>query len=235
MAKNNKNTTRAPNITKAVENLLDQWPYLHDLFKIDAANYSGIARTIAPQVEKKVGSSVKINAIIAAIQRYAQKIKGKPIMDQIFENISKFRLTLKNDMISITLKRVEKSYNLILESYKKINWETGQRILIFQSEGEISCLLDKINASLLLSNSQNEVEKIQESLSILIIKTPPEMVGVPGVIYYLTGFISRAGITLIDIVTTYREIIFVVYDKDASKTFAILDELIKDSRNYKTE
>ncbi|NVM52151.1 MAG: ACT domain-containing protein [Candidatus Helarchaeota archaeon] len=230
-----KGSGRTANITKTVEKLLDTWPFLHDLFRIDAANYSGIARTIADQVEKEVGSPIKLNAIIAAIQRYAQKIKGKPLHNQIFEIITKFRLTLKNDMISITLKRVERSYNLILESYKKINWESGERILIIQSEGEISCLLDKVNADFLLSDGEDELENIEENLSILIVKTPPEMVEVPGVLYYLTGLISRAGITLIDFVTTYREIIFVVHDKDASKTFEILDDIIKTSRRIKND
>jgi len=223
------------NITKIVEKILDNWPFLHDLFKMDAANYSGIARTIVHQVEKEVGNSVKINAIIAAIQRYAQKIIGKPLSNNILEVISKFSLTLKNDMINITLKRMEKSYNMILESYKKINWESGERILLFQSEGEISCLLDKKNANYLLKNLKNEIENIEENLSILVIKTPPEMVEVPGVIHHLTGLISQAGITLIDIVTTYREIIFVVHDQDAPRTFEILDETIERSRNIHSQ
>ncbi len=226
---------RTANITKIVENLLDTWPYIHDLFKIDAANYSGIARSLAHKVEKEAGAPVKLNAIIAAIQRYAQKIKGIPLANQILEIIANFHLTLKNDIVSITLKRVERSYNLILESYKKINWESGERILIFQSEGEISCLLDKVNADYLLSNGKSDLENIEENLSILIIKTPPEMVEVPGVLYYLTGLISRANITLIDFVTTYREIIFVVHDKDASKTFEILDESITTSRKTKKD
>jgi len=226
-----KMEVKTANITRIVEKILDNWPFLHDLFKMDAANYSGIARTIVNQVENEVGNPVKINAIIMAIQRYAQKIIGKPLSNSIVEVIAKFSLTLKNDMINITLKRLEKSYNMIVESYKKINWETGERILIFQSEGEISCLLDKKNADYLQKNLKNEIENIEENLSILIIKTPPEMVEVPGVIHHLTGLISRAGITLIDIVTTYREIIFVVHDKDAHSTFEILDETIERSRN----
>ena len=221
---------KSANITKTVERILDNWPFIHDLFKLEAANYSGIARTIASRVEQDIDNPVKINAIIAAIQRYAQKIKGKLLMDQISKIISKFRLTLKNDMINITLKRGEKSYNLILESYKKINWESGERILLFQSEGEISCLLDKINAEHLLGNCENELENIVEDLSILIAKTPPEMVEVPGVLYYLIGLLSRAGINLIDFVTTYREIIFVVHDMDASNAFEIIDQSIKKSR-----
>ncbi len=229
-----KNSGKSANITKIVENLLDKWPFIHDLFKMDAANYSGIARTIVTKVEKEAGNPVKINAIIAAIQRYAQKIKRKLLSKEIFDIISRFSLTLKNDMISITLKRMEKSYNLILESYKKINWESGERILIFQSESEISCLLDKKNADLLLSNIQKELENVEENLSILIVKTPPEMVEVPGVLYYLIGFLSRTGITLIDFVTTYREIIFVVYDKDAAKTYEILDNIIKSSRKMES-
>ena len=80
-----------------------------------------------------------------------------------------------------------------------------------------------------------DLENIEENLSILIIKTPSEMVEVPGVLYYLTGLLSRADITLIDFVTTYREIIFVVHDKDASKTFEILDESIKTSRKTKKD
>lgn len=225
-----KVASRVTNITRIVEKLMDNWLFLHDLFRLDAANYSGIARNISEEVQKEAGTPVKLNAIIAAIQRYAQKIKGQPLIAQILALIAKFRLTLKNDMIHVTLKRVERSYNLILESYKKINWESGERILIFQSEGEISCLLDKVNANYLLSNSKAEVENIEENLSILIIKTPPEMLDVPGVLYYLTGLISRAGITLIDMITTYREIIFVVRDRDAPKTFEILDGLIKNSR-----
>ncbi len=225
-----KISARSVNITKAVEKILDNRPFLHDLFKIDAANYSGIARYIAPELEKQIGNNIKINAIIVAVQRYAQKIKGPLQIDEVQKIISQFRLTLKNNMVSITLKRVEKNYNLILESYSKINWESGERILIFQSEGEISCLLDKVNANYLLSSDKKEIEYIVENISILIIKTPPEMIEVPGVIYHLTGLISNAGITLIDIVTTFREIILVVRDKDASKTYEILDKIIKSSR-----
>ncbi|MHA1298664.1 MAG: hypothetical protein ACTSO9_04375, partial [Candidatus Helarchaeota archaeon] len=115
---------------------------------------------------------------------------------------------------------------------KNIDWVKGERMYLFQSSGEIAVLLNRKNAKYILEKLRNKSEILhkEDDLSILIVNTPPRMVDIPGVMYYLTGLVARGGITLIDIVSTFTEIIFAVRSEDGTKIFDILQKAIKDSR-----
>ncbi|NVM04986.1 MAG: hypothetical protein HWN67_21875, partial [Candidatus Helarchaeota archaeon] len=141
---------------------------------------------------------------------------------------------LANDMVSITLRRNLSNHSIVSEIYdKNIDWSKGERMYLFQSSGELAVLLNRKNAKLILEKLQNKKREIlqkEDDLSILIVNTPPRMVNVPGVMYYLTGLIARGGITLIDIISTFTEIIFAVRSADGIKIFDILETAIKDAR-----
>ena len=104
---------------------------------------------------------------------------------------------------------------------------------LFQSSGELAVLFNRKNAKFILDElkkTPGEILQKEDDLSILIVNTPPRMVDIPGVMYYLTGLIARGGITLIDIISTFTEIIFAVRAVDGIKIFEILESAIKDAR-----
>ncbi|MFX0134918.1 MAG: hypothetical protein ACFFDN_14855, partial [Candidatus Hodarchaeota archaeon] len=208
--------------------------FIQDLLKDNNINFSNLSRNLIDEIKEKYQKSPNLNAIIMAIYRYAEKLKVTQLSKEIIRIVSEFDLNLANDMVSITLRRNLSNHSIVSEIYdKNIDWSKGERMYLFQSSGELAVLLNRKNAKLILNKLENkklEILQKEDDLSILIVNTPPRMVDVPGVMYYLTGLIARGGITLIDIISTFTEIIFAVRSADGIKIFDILETAIKDAR-----
>ena len=225
---------KTKSIQKIINEILDYKPYIQDLLKDNIINFSNLARKLSDEIKLKYKKTPNLNAIIMAIYRYAEKVKVTNISNEIISIASDFDLNLVNDMVSITLRRNLSNHSIVSEIYdKNIDWVKGERMYLFQSSGELAVLLNRKNAKFILErlNKPNrEILQKEDDLSILIVNTPPRMVDVPGVMYYLTGLIARGGITLIDIISTFTEIIFAVRAEDGTKIFNILEMAIKNAR-----
>lgn len=222
------------NTQTIVNEILDHRPYIQDLLKENIINYTNFAKNLSEEIKRVFKKTPNLNAIIMAIYRYAQNLKSTQLSSDILQIVSEFDLNLANDMVSITLRRNPSNHTIVSEIYDKyIDWEKGERMYLFQSSGELEVLLNIKNAKLILEKLKNTPQQIlqkEDNLSILIVKTPPKMVDIPGVMYYLTGLIARGGITLIDIISTFTEIIFAIRSEDGIKIYDILENAIKKAR-----
>jgi hypothetical protein len=111
--------------------------------------------------------------------------------------------------------------------YDKINWNRGDIIHVYQSLTEIAILIDNKNKIYL---KDVEPVHIEENLAMITLKTPPEMVEVVGFVYYLLGLLSTEGINLIDVISTFTELNFVVREEDGAETYNVLFSSIKNAR-----
>ncbi|MHA1395291.1 MAG: hypothetical protein ACTSRZ_17440 [Promethearchaeota archaeon] len=221
------------NIQMIINEILDYKPFIKDHLKQNIINYSELARSLLEEIKTDYNRSPNLNAVIMAISRYSEKLKKTQLTKELLKVVAEFDLNLANDMVSITLRRNLSNHSLLSDVYdKNIDWVKGERMYLFQSSGEIAVLLNRKNAKYILEKLRNKSEILhkEDDLSILIVNTPPRMVDIPGVMYYLTGLVARGGITLIDIVSTFTEIIFAVRSEDGTKIFDILQKAIKDSR-----
>ncbi len=227
---------KSKSIQKIIDEILDYRPYIRELLQDNIINFSKLAGKLSNEVKVRYKKNPNLNAIIMAIYRYAERMKesNSYISEEILKIVSEFDLNLVNDMVSITLRRNLPNHSIVSEVYEKnIDWVKGERMYLFQSSGELAVLLNKKNAELIaekIEDKKREILHKEDDLSILIVNTPPRMVNVPGIMYYLTGLIARGGITLIDIISTFTEIIFAVRSKDGTDIFKILEIAIKDAR-----
>ncbi|HLD49317.1 MAG TPA: ACT domain-containing protein [archaeon] len=223
-----KKEIKEKSVSKTVEEILSNRPFIVDLFRIDAANYSGIARHILPLIEKKIMKKPDIQGVIMAVKRYAEKTKGMPLSSHIQKAMAKCDLRLKGNIVDFTIKRNYNNYETVLEVYEKIKWEEGDIIYIFQSLTEIAVVLDKKNEGM-ISKKVSEMEIIckEENLAMVTLKTPPEIVDVPGFLHYIVGLIASEGISIFDIASTYTDLVLIVKEGDGAKTYKVLFDAIK--------
>lgn len=215
-------------INKAVEEILDSKPFIRDMFKIDVVNYSGLARYLTPILKKELEKDkINLEAVIMAVKRYSGKVKGDASFQRVLEVIAKCDLRLKGDLVDVTLTKTVENDSIALEAYKKIDWNRGDIIHVYQSLTEIAILIDDKNKKLL---KDTQPVHIEHNLAMITLKTPPEMVEVVGFIYYLLGPISSEGINLIDLISTYTELNFVVREEDGARTYNLLFNIIKKAR-----
>jgi len=215
-------------INRAVEDLLNAKPFIQDMFKIDVVNYSGLARYLLPTLQQDLDKeNINLEAVIMAVKRYAEKVRGEPASDKVLSVLSKCDLRLKGDLVDITLNKTVENYSVAMAVYDKIDWNRGDIIHVYQSLAEIAILLDNKNKKYL---KKIEPVHIEENLAMITLKTPPEMVEVAGFVYYLLGLLSNEGINLIDVISTFTELNFVVKEEDGAETYNVLFSSIKNAR-----
>ena len=223
---------RVKSVSKTVEEILDSRPFIKDMFGIDAVNYSGLARYLIPMLRERLGKEkINIEGVIMAIKRYAEKAEDYGISKKVLEGMAKCDLRLKSDVVSFTLKRDLESYEIALEAQRKIKWNEGDMIYVYQSLTEIAIILDKKNADLVSKRvSGNQIIREKANLSMITLKTPPEIVEIPGVFYYLLGLLASEGISIVDIISTYTELDIIVEEGSGTRTYGILFDAIKKAR-----
>lgn len=215
-------------INKAVELILESKPFIKDMFRIEVVNYSGLARYLIPILKGELArEKINIEAVIMAVKRYSEKIAGETSSQKVLEVLSKCDLRLKGDLVDVTLNKTIENDSIALEVYKQIDMDRGDIIHVYQSLTEIAILIDDKNRNLL---EKAQAIHIENNLAMITLKTPPEMIEVVGFVYYLLGLISSEGINLIDVISTYTELNFVVREEDGASTYNVLFNNIKKAK-----
>ncbi len=220
-------------VSRTVEDILGSKPFILDLFRIDAVNYSGLARHIVPEIQKRLGKDkINIEAVIMGVKRFGEKIKtGEQLSKRILKIVSGCSLFMKNDLAEITLRKSKHVYDIIFELQNTVDYFRGEVLYILQSASEIEIVTDKRIAEELLKRiGDGDIIHRQNDLALMGIKKPQVTIDIPGLIHFFSGSLAKEGITLVDGTSTFTEITFVIKDKDASLAYTILDREIKRAR-----
>jgi len=73
------------------------------------------------------------------------------------------------------------------------------------------------------------VKKKIRNLASLTINIPEESVETMGFFYLVTRTLNWENINIIDIVSTFTEMTFIIKEKDTSRAFEVLSKLIKEN------
>lgn len=189
-------------------------------------NMSSYAHHIKPKVEALTKKQVTITSLVVSLSRLRKEFKkGKPLIhDVAIKNITT-KLPLSELSYENTGKFVER-----LESFHKnisISQEDFFTITIGTTEIDIICS----------SNLENKVLKhfdikpkiINHGLAGIGVSYGPEVFNTPNVFFSLLSITARARINIEELVSTPTELIFIVAEKDFSKTVALFSELHRET------
>lgn len=221
-----------PSISKTVEDILSAKPFIQDLFRTGMVNYSGVARHITPEIQRRLEKEkVNAEAVIMAVKRFGESVKGAQLSEKVGEIVSGCSLFVKNDLAELTLRKSKRIYDAIIDSQGKVDYLRGEIFYVLQSAGEIEIVTDqKIAGEFLKRVGKEDIMHKEMSLALIGIKIPEKTIEVPGVIYYFAGFLAMNGITLINVASTFTELSFIISDEHASRAYTIFSEVIKKAR-----
>lgn len=219
-------------VSQAVENILENKPFILDLFKIDAVNYSGLARHLVPEIQKHVGrNEININAVIMAVKRYGDSVGGAELSDSVRKVVSECSIFIKNDLMGLTVRKSKRIYDIVLDLQNTVDYLRGDVLYVLQSASEIEIVTERKTAKELLKRlGPSDILHKENALALIGIKKPERSLEIPGIIYYFSGFLAMNGVSLIDVAILFMEINFVVHEKDAARAYTILDNVVKAER-----
>ena len=185
-------------------------------------NMSSYAYRIRPKVELLTKKKVTIASLVVTLSRLRKEFKKEqplihkvdianittklPLSEIVYENTSKFIQELESLHKNILISR---------EDFFTTNMSTTEIDIICSSN-----LADKV-----LKHFKMKPKIINHNLAAVGISFKPEVFGTPNTFFSLLAVTARARINIEELVSTPTEFIFIVAEKDFSRTISLFSEL----------
>ena len=213
-------------IANAVRKIIGRKPFIQEALGRGIINNAALADEIMPQIEKELGHEVKFSAANMAIRRLQEKLVSTGFEKIGFDKSSD--ITIKSNLIEITIFKIEDVQKYLKNLYDIVDYKKGDFLTITQGLHEVMLITnEKFEKQILAMFPRKIVKKVIKNLSSLTISIPSTAHQTVGVFYLVTRALAWESINIIDIVSTYTEMTFIIREEDTARAFNVLSELIK--------
>jgi hypothetical protein len=207
-------------VTECTEAYLTQHPSIQDGLKQGIINYSKLARKIARELE--VEQHVKIDAILIACRRYAEKIKGQALREQQIMNLLRqSELEIKTKIIVAIIDK--KTYAEHLLSIEKTIRKKADMFYAIEGTKVFTLITSEKYHQEIKDLFGENIITISTQLAMITLKSPKEMESIPGVISYVSSLLSDHDINIIECMSCWTDSIFVIDEKNITPAIACLN------------
>ena len=215
-------------VSHLVEKIIEQKPFIQEALSNGIINNAALADQMLPEIEKELKKKVKFSAVNMAIRRLSEKLGQSFISKAKFDKNSD--ITLKSNLIEITVYKMEDSQEYIKELYSLVDIKGGDFLTITQGLHELMIITNEKYEKKILEMFPNKlIKKSIKNLSSITINIPEESIETIGLFYIVTRALNWENIPIVDIVSTFTEMTFIIKEEDTARSFNVLKELIKDN------
>jgi uncharacterized metal-binding protein len=224
-----KNVKNEKSVSEIVREEIDCTPFLRTALEMNLLNYSALARFLTTKIQEKYGRRVNKESIVVAAIRYQKEMVKIKLSERLKRGISECNLSMRSDIIDLTLHKTYQIQEIVNDFSKKIDWKKGGIMFVVQGRAEVEIILDKISYNEIKEALPEEtiINEVHGLSTISIHQPNSELTFVPGFYAILLNNLAMNDINILEIMSTLTEMIIVVSQKQASKSFEILNELIE--------
>ncbi|MBI2572361.1 hypothetical protein HYV86_00715 [Candidatus Woesearchaeota archaeon] len=201
-------------------NYIKEHPFIRSCLQKDLINYSALARLVSKElhIEKKMSQE----AILVAARRFREKIKKEISTEKkVKELIKQSHIEIKNK-IHILILQKSSSSELIDEIHKKAREHNELFFMVQGSDHSTLVTLEKY-AQLIRQKLSSKIIKHHENVALVIMKSPEQIEDTAGVISYTTSLFAENGVNILELLSCWRDTLFLINAKDVSKVVGFLE------------
>lgn len=210
-------------VAQAVRTYIDARPVVRDALAMGIVNLSALTRRIRDETDG-LGTE---EAVLVACRRYSPKTAQPDYQAGIRKVLDKSKLEVRTRIATLalhpstkTFARLEKAVNALQGRTHPIHMLHGsESITIITDEG----LLKEMKGAL----GDDDVIKESKGLVELNIRSPDSIEDVPGVLAFLASTMAARGINFLEVVSCYKDNIFIIEEADLFQAFQVLNGLIR--------
>lgn len=196
-------------ISKAVREIVSKDYVLSFGLQNRILNLTQVARFLQKSVEQQCNDSVSIDAIVMALSRLQQDYVEFAVPSRL--KIDEF--SVKKDLALISLLKTKRNLQMILK-LKLYALQNDMFYSVAESMNEISLVIDKSLVCMFESYDFDMVNFIQKNVSAYMIKIPKDYLEIPGVFQYFVQRFTLNQINILEVSSTYTELIFYIDSND---------------------
>lgn len=229
-----KKDVKMVTVSHIVGKLIRNEPIIEDALAKNLFNYSKLAAYFQPKVEKELGKSVKLSAIVMAIARHAEKIQQEYENRISYKTFNQAELAVRSGVAEITIQKSPSCFEKLSELYKIVDLSSGDVLNINIGGSEVSIIFSERYLEQFRKVLHNERIKMElTDLSEIAVRFPKDYLYEPGFIYTITRHFAWYNINIVEIVSTLSELIIVIKSGDATIAYSALQELFSQKKTKK--
>lgn len=187
-------------------------------------NMSSYAHRIRPKVEMRAKKPVTITSLVVSLSRLRKEFKKeKPLIQDV---------AIRNITTKLPLSEmVYENNNKFLEDFemlhKKISVAREDFFIATIGNHEVNIIASSNLEKKILEHLKAKPLIINHNFAAVSVSLSPENFNIPNTFFSLLAVTARARINIEELVSTSTELIFIVAEKDFSKTVALFSDLHK--------
>lgn len=208
-------------VNHIVEQIIRETDFVEHALSNNFLNLTEYARFIQKNVEKRTRKKVQLGSIVVALSRLKrQQSKG---ISKVKFGISE--LSIKSPLCEIVYEKTEKNLKSLNKIYSDLNIDTSVFLTITQSSGEIMITINSQYKNKILKLFSNVRPKVEiEELVGISIRLKGEVIDQHGILYTLLKGLAWNKISIVDLVSTYTEFIFIVKKEKVKEAFNFIND-----------
>lgn len=222
MARRKEAPARQPSVAQSVRTYIDARPVIRDALAMDIVNLSALTRRIRD--ETQLGTE---EAVLVACRRYTPKHAQPDYQAGIRRVLDKSKLEVRTRVSTLilhpswkTFAKLEKAMGALQGRNQPIHVLHGsESITIITDESIMDEMVDILGTDDLIKRRKGLVE--------LNIRTPDTIEDVPGILAFLASSLAARGINFVEVVSCYKDNMFLIDEPDLFKAFEVLNGLIR--------
>lgn len=184
-------------------------------------NFSAYAREIKKDLENRAKKSVNLKSVIVGLSRLVKDLKAPPGSLLSETDLS---LSLHSSLAEVTYEKTNQNQKILNEVYQTAAQGHENYLVATQGLSEITIIgSQKAVAELKRNHKNTKPIFYKENLAGITVKFPEEFIKVPNMLFALEKRLAVKRINIIELVSTYTELTFIIDKKDVLAAIAQLE------------
>jgi hypothetical protein len=182
-------------------------------------NLSAYAKKIQKDIEKETMKPVKIGTIVAALARLSRDLESLPL---ICPPVSLLDIAVKSGLCELAFEQSEPNRASLQKLYDSKSFVASDFFTATQGIGELSIVAsDKYKDYILKLFHPQKPKIVTDKLCALTVRFAEHYIDTPGQTFWLVRKIAIERLNIVEIISTFTELTFLLHEKDINKAFSI--------------
>lgn len=215
-------------ISTIVEKILLQSEIAYTSLENGILNLSAYAQQIHAEVEKQTKKHVKIGSIVAALSRIQKNLTKRP---SIIPHLDINDISVKSGLIELAYNKTDQNLENLTKLYAKKKFDSHEFLMITHGLSEIGIICTKnLEEKFRTAFSHEQPKLFLENLLGITVRFSKDYINTPNITYAFARKFALKRINIVELVSTFTELTFIVHEDDLQISFDTLNEIFIENK-----
>lgn len=186
-------------------------------------NLSSYAASIQPEVERHCRKPVRVGTVVVALSRLAKTLDASK---DLVPEVEIRHIAAKTGLVELTFDKTRVNREKLQRLYQDNDFLSADFFTVTYGIGELSIVVpSNLKQAVLKLYAKQKPILLLEDLAALTVRFDETYIHIPNITFALLRPLAMRRINIVEIVSTYTELTFILHQSELKEAFVILSSI----------